>query len=222
VDVRIKLYSNDANKMYKLSFPTTFEQSKFVGQMAFGTEELLKDEKEVFYQKWCGLFEGQKGLAVLNNGTYGGSCKDSTLNISLLRTPVYSAHPIGDRQIAETDRNIEHMDMGEREFTYRLTTDIDCLDAEAERFNQRVYALSFFPSGQGESKDTLVELTNKKMILTRYDRGANGKCCLRIYNASEMEQSGSLQIEKQVYEMSMRPFEYHTYEWVQGRLRVID
>lgn len=222
VDVRIKLYSNDANKMYKLSFPTTFEQSKFVGQMAFGTEELLKDEKEVFYQKWCGLFEGQRGLAVLNNGTYGGSCKDSTLNISLLRTPVYSAHPIGDRQIAETDRNLEHMDMGEREFAYRLTTDMDCLDAEAERFNQRVYALSFFPSGQGESKDTLVELTNKKMILTRYDRGANGKCCLRIYNASEMEQSGSLQIEKQVYEMSMRPFEYHTYEWVQGRLSVID
>lgn len=222
VDIRIKLYSNDANKMYKLSFPTTFEQSKFVGQMAFGTEELLKDEKEVFYQKWCGLFEGQKGFAVLNNGTYGGSCKDSTLNISLLRTPVYSAHPIGDRQIAETDRNLEHMDMGEREFTYRLTTEIDCLDAEAERFNLQVYALSFFPSGQGESKDTLVELTNKNMLLTRYDRGANGKRCLRIYNASEMEQNGSLQIEKQVYEMSMRPFEYHTYEWVQGKLSVID
>ena len=222
VDIKIKLYSNDANKMYKLAFPTTFEDSKFVGQMAFGTEELLKEEKEVFYQKWCGLFEGQKGFSVLNNGTYGGSCKDNTLNISLLRTPVYSAHPIYDRQIAETDRNHEHMDMGEREFTYRLTTDIEHVDAKAEEYNQPAYALSFFPSGQGESKDTMVEITNQNLLLTRYDRKANGKSCLRIYNASEMEQRGSLQIERQVYEISMRPFEYHTYEWAQGELKKVD
>lgn len=222
VDIRIKLYSNDANKMYKLAFPTTFENSKFVGQMAFGKEELLKEGKEVFYQKWCGLFNGGKGFAVLNNGTYGGSCEGNTLHISLLRTPVYSAHPIYDRQIAEADRNHEHMDMGEREFAYRLTTDIEYVDAKAEEYNQSVYALSFFPSGQGESKDTMMELTNRNLILTKYDKKVNGKRCLRVYNSSEIEQKGSLLIEEQIYEISMRPFEYHTYEWMQGELRKVE
>lgn len=222
VDINIKLYSNDANKMYKLTFPTNLDNSKFIGQMAFGTEELLKEGKEVFYQKWCGLLKGEQGFAVLNNGTYGGSCENNTLHISLLRTPVYSAHPIYDRQIAETDRNHEHMDMGEREFTYRITTDIQHIDAKADNYNQPVYALSFFPSGQGASKETLVEITNQNMLLTRYDRKTNEKRCLRIFNSSETEQKGSLLIEAQIFEISMQPYEYRTYEWVHGELQKID
>ena len=222
VDINIKLYSNDANKMYKLTFPTNLDNSKFIGQMAFGTEELLKEGKEVFYQKWCGLLKGEQGFAVLNNGTYGGSCENNTLHISLLRTPVYSAHPIYDRQIAETDRNHEHMDMGEREFTYRITTDIQHIDAKADNYNQPVYALSFFPSGQGASKETLVEITNQNMLLTRYDRKANEKRCLRIFNSSETEQKGSLLIEAQIFEISMQPYEYRTYEWMHGELQKID
>lgn len=222
VDIKIKLYSNDANKMYKLAFPTKFENSKFIGQMAFGTEELLKEEKEVFYQKWCGLFEGEKGFAVLNNGTYGGSCKDGTLNISLLRTPVYSAHPIYDRQIAETDRSHEHIDMGEREFTYRLTTDIEHLDAQAEIYNQPVYALSFFPSGAGESKDTMVEITNQNLILTRYDRRADGNLSLRIYNGSDEVQTGRVWLQKTMFEITLQPYQFQTYLWKQGHLQKVD
>ena len=222
VDIRIKLYSNDVNKMYKLAFPTVLADSKFVGQMAFGQEELLQEGKEVFYQKWCGLFEDKKGFAVLNNGTYGGSAKEGTLSISLLRTPVYSAHPIYDRPIAESDRNHEHIDMGEREFAYRLTTDVEQLDAKAEEYNQPPYSLSFFPSGNGKWRDTVVELTNRKMVLTRYDRKERGVLILRIYNASELEQSGKLRIEKQTFEVHMRPFTYHTYEWVQGKIERVD
>ena len=222
VDIKIKLYSNDVNKMYKLAFPTTLEESRFVGQMAFGQEELLQEEKEVFYQKWCGLIDDEKGFAILNNGTYGGSSKDGTLNISLLRTPVYSAHPIYDRQIAETDRSLEHMDMGEREFTYRLTTDIDHLDAQAEIYNQPVYALSFFPSGAGESKDTMVEITNQNLILTRYDRRADGNLSLRIYNGSDEVQTGRVWLKKTMFEITLQPYQFQTYLWKQGHLQKVD
>lgn len=212
VDVKIKLYSNDANKMYKLTFPTTLEGSKFMGQMAFGKEELLKEGKEVFYQKWCGLFEETHGFAVLNNGTYGGSCKDDELSISLLRTPVYSAHPIYDRQIAETDRNHEHMDMGEREFIYRLTTDVDYLDAKAEEYNQPVYALSFFPSGEGVTKDTQVELANKNLVLTKYGRQDATSNLLRIYNASDVEQTGVVKVGNNEFAVTLKPFAFETFE----------
>ena len=222
VDIKIKLYSNDVNKMYKLAFPTTLEESRFVGQMAFGQEELLQEEKEVFYQKWCGLIDDEKGFAILNNGTYGGSSKDGILNISLLRTPVYSAHPIYDRQIAETDRSLEHMDMGKREFTYRLTTDIEYLDAQAEIYNQPMYALSFFPSGAGESKDTMVEITNQNLILTRYDRRADGNLSLRIYNGSDEVQTGRVWLQKTMFEITLQPYQFQTYLWKQGHLQKVD
>ena len=223
MDIKIKLYSNDVNKMYKLVFPTAFTESRFVGQTAFGWEELLKEEKEVAYQKWCGLFENsRKGLAVLNCGTYGGSCTENTLKVSLLRTPVYSAHPIYDRQIAETDIHHEHMDLGEREFTYRLTADIDCLDAQAEAYNQPVYALSFFPSGAGKKRDTVAEITNRNLVLTRYDRKADQTLLLRIYNASNQEQTGKVRLQNGWFEVALSPFQFQTYLWNQGRLERIE
>lgn len=208
VDVKIKMYSNDANKMYKLAFPTTFTNSEYIGQMAFGQETLQKEGKEMSYQKWCGLFENGQGFAVLNNGTYGGSCVDNTMDISMLRTPVYSAHPIYDRPIAERDRNHEHMDMGEREFTYRLTTDITYLDAKAEEYNQPAYALSFFPSGLGEKRDTRVEIDNQALILSRYEKREDGKIIVRIYNSSDKTQTGKLYLGQKIIEVTLSPFSF--------------
>lgn len=215
MDIKVKLYSNDVNRMYKLEFPTTFTQSRYEGQQAFGREELLQEEKEVCYQKWCGLFEKEKGFAVLNRGTYGGSSKDQILKLSLLRTPVYSAHPIYDRQIAETDRNHEHIDLGEREFEYRITTEVDHLDAQAEIYNQPVYALSFFPSGEGNRRETGVELTNPAFVLTRYSRNAEGSL-LRIYNGEKKEQTGMVLIEEQAFEVTLPAYTFRTYRWEKG------
>lgn len=211
VDIKIKIYSNDANKMYKLSFPTTLNQSKYFGQMAFGREKLLKEGKEVFYQKWCGLFEEHKGFAVLNNGTYGGSCINNTLNISLLRTPVYSAHPIEDRPIADCDCNHEHIDMGEREFTYRLTTDIEYIDALAEEYNQPVYALSFFPSRAGIKNNTRLEVDNQHLLLSRYARKDDNEKYVRIYNSSDKVQTGTLKSGDKACEIELQPYEFQTY-----------
>lgn len=208
VDIKIKMYSNNANKMYKLAFPTTFVDGEYRGQMAFGQEILLKEGREVAYQKWCGLFKDEEGFAVLNNGTYGGSCVDDTMYISMLRTPIYSAFPISDRQIAEHDRNHEHMDMGEREFTYRLTTDVTYLDTKAEEYNQPAYALSFFPAGIGEKKDTKVELDNQAFILSRYEKRKTGETVVRIYNSSDKMQKGKLYIGQEMIEVTLSPFSF--------------
>ena len=46
VDIKIKMLSNDVNRMYKLSFDTAFNGA-FMGQSSFGTEEnMQKEEKE--------------------------------------------------------------------------------------------------------------------------------------------------------------------------------
>ena len=217
IDIKIKMLSNDSNRFYKLSFDSSFDSPDFFGQTAFGTEQLRAQGDEAVYQKWCGLFEGGKGIAVINSGTYGGSVDAGVLNISLLRTPVYSAHPIRDRQLADTDRTHDHIDIGEREFYYRLTSDIPQLDMLAEVINQPCIALSFFPSGLGERLSTAVELDNTKIILTRL-RDAEGGKLIRLYNSSDRRACANLSINGESFSVSFGAFEVNTYIYSSGRL----
>lgn len=211
IDIQITLYSNNANKMYKLSLPTAFKNSRFTGQMPFGSEELLKEKKEVFYHKWCALLSDEGSLAVINDGTYGGSCDENTMYISLLRTPVYSAHPIGERQLAETDRNHDHIDMGVRKFRYRITAETENIDAQAQIYNQPVFALPFFPSGRGEKKNTACELDNEKLILTRYSTSSDSVITARVFNPSDSREKGTLATPFGRAEIDLGAYEFETY-----------
>lgn len=210
IDINIKTFANDVNSLYKLSFDTELEEPEFWGQTAFGKEEMLKEENEITYQKWCGLFRNEAGFAILNRGTYGGSAKDNTINITMMRTPVYSAHPIRDRAITDNDRNHNHIDMGERDFCYRLTADITHLDREAEIFNQPPYALSFFPSGAGEKKETVVGISNNDIILSAYKK-TEGGIIARLFNSTDKPQSTSFTIGKSSYNIDFTPFEVKAF-----------
>jgi len=211
VDIKIKMLSNDADRLYKLSFETPFADAKFLGQSVFGREDMLKDEKEITFQKWCGMFAGDKGLVVLNRGTYAGSAKDGRMNLTLLRTPAYSAHPIEERAFTTPDRNHDRIDLGEREFEYRLTADITCPDADAEIYNQPMYALSFFPSGAGEKKDTTVMLDNKKVILSRYKKRADGKVLVRVYHPDSGMEKATLTVSENQFLLELSDFEVKTF-----------
>ena len=133
--------------------------------------------------------------------------------ISLLRTPVYSAHPIGDRKIADSDISHDHVDMGKREFEYRITADTDNIDADAEIYNQPVYPLAFFPSGSGIQTDTRCELDNKNLILTRFGKTDDGKIIARIFNSADSEQSGKLTTPFGNISVNLKPFEFETYDF---------
>ncbi len=211
VDIHVRTFINDVNTMFKLSFSTHFENPKAISQMAFGREEMEKEGKEVVCQKWCGLFENKKGLAILNRGTHGYSVNGNDLNVSLLRTAVYSAHPIRERKIVDSDRFSNHIDMGERDFDFRLTTDVSHLDKDAESYNQKAYALAFFPSGNGEKKDTEVSVTNDDIIMTGYKKIS--KCDIRVhlYNSAEKNAVTELKIQNNVFRISFTPFEVKSF-----------
>lgn len=210
VDMKVKMLSADSNVFYKLTFDTVFCSPVFAGQTAFGKEGLLKEEKEVTYQKWCGLFEHGNGFAVINNGTYGGSAVDGRMNISLMRTPVYSAHPIRDRKLTDSDINHDHIDLGEREFEYRLTTEIDHLDKAAEIFNQRPVALSFFPSGAKSKKETEIAVDNDDVILTRLSNRCDDTV-MRLFNSSENKTTANITLGGIKTKVEFTPFEVKTF-----------
>ncbi len=218
IDIAVKTLANDANTLYKFTFDTTLKKPSFVGQTAYGVEPLRQDGKEVCYQKWCALQKGEQCFAVLNRSTYGGSAVDGTLNLSMMRTPIYSAHPIPNRQLTDHDRNHDHIDMGEHDFEYRLTVDGAHLDKDAEAFNQPVYAFSFFPSGAGEKTDTSLALDNQLILLSSYRKLAGEKRMLRLFNTSDKPQKAVLTAYGKTHELEFTPYEAKAYFLENGTL----
>ena len=210
IDIKIKLLSNDNNRFYKLNLNTATESPEFYGQTAFGTEQLRTGGDEAVFQKWCGVYKNGEGITVLNKGTYGGSLDKNVLGISLLRTPVYSAHPINDRQLADTDRAHDHIDIGEREFEYRITADNAQPNMQAEIYNQPCIALSFFPSGLGEKKQTAVEIDNRDVIMTRFCENEKGTL-IRLFNSTDKPAKAKLEFKNADLRADMGAFEVQTY-----------
>lgn len=211
IDLHIKMLTNDVNTAFKLRFDTTLDQdAEFVGQQMFGREKMHKNEKETVYQKWCGLFKKNKSFSVINRGTYGGSADGNVLNITVLRTPVYLAHPIKEKALVEKNRYIEHIDMGERDFEFRITADTEHIDYAAEEFNMQPFALSFFPSGDGERNKTEINIDNKDIIMTRCALDGKGNLLIRIYNTSEAPADAEVTVDNNKFCAKFAPFEIKT------------
>jgi alpha-mannosidase len=144
------------------------------------------------FHKWCGIKNEDDALYVVNNGIYGGSFTDNCIKLSLLRTPIYAAHPIQQRQIAPHDRFINHIDMGERHFSFRITTEKNIARA-AQIYNEAPELLSIFTSGEGEKKTSAVTIDNPEIILSSFRANDNGYE-LHLHNAADHENDALLSI----------------------------
>lgn len=209
VDINLKIFANDVNKMFKLKFDTTLN-GEFIGQTVFGREPLLKGNKEVCFQKWCALSNGKHSLAVLNRGTYGGSADGNFMNLSIIRTPVYSAHPIMEREITEHDRWNEHIDLGESNFSFRMCTDMKYIDFDAEIFNKEIFAMSFFPPESKGCKTNTFSIDNKNIILSRYVNN-NDDILVRMFNSSNEDTVVNIAADNGNYSVSFTPYEVKTF-----------
>jgi len=145
VDVDVDLFPGDPNRMVKLKLPVRMDGT-LVGQTAFGTEELFTDARENVAQRFVAVKNGNKALALINTGVYGSHFENGALYMSLWRGISYCAHPIPDRETVPSDRFIKKVDMGECSYSFRLgVTDADALDREAQKFNEKPYAVNIFP-----------------------------------------------------------------------------
>ena len=188
IDISMSIYSNEANKCFKYRVDTVF-LGKFFGQTAFGTEELRCDGNEAVYQKWCGIKNDEKSLYIINDCVYGGSFKEKSMYITLLRTPVYSAHPIGDTQIAPHNRFIKRIDMGERSYNFKITsTDVE---QKALFFNEKPVVISYFPHEVEAENKPCVEIDNKNIILSLVKK-ENDEYIMHLYNSSDKIQNASI------------------------------
>lgn len=200
IDTKLIINSTLPNKMIKYRLDLGFSGKPY-GQTAFGSEELFADGKECVFHKWCSMENENTGVAVLNRGTYGGSFAPDCMKISLLRTPIYSTHPILDRPLAPHNRFLEHIDIGERRFEFRITDTCE-LDKNAQIFNEEAGLLSFFPSGEGKKISSAVELCDPRIILSSI-RKKDGKYILTLYNTSDEEVNAKVTIRSKNEDVSV-------------------
>lgn len=192
IDVDVTIYSNECNKMIKYAVKTQINGGSPYGETMLGCERFFDDERESVYHKWCGIVSDKKRLYIVNNGIYGGSFTDDTIKLSLLRTPMYSAHPINDRQIAPHDRFIKHMDMGERKFSFRITAEQN-IERCALVYNEKPELLSFFPSGSGKKIASSLMIDNPNIILLSIKQDEGGYM-LHLNNFSECETEAEIDV----------------------------
>lgn len=226
VKTDIVLHMNEANKMVRMSFNTI--NGELMGQTAFGTESLPTDGSCVVFQKFCAVKNDESAFIISNDGTYSGSYENGVLTQTLLRTPIYSAHPLSlrsyeedpncteQRTLAPQDRYMKHIDMGVREFSFEFygDKDIALADYNASVFNEQPYALCFFPSGDGKECGSFINIDNKAVTLSAFKKAydKNGYI-IRLYNSCDNVQKAKLEIPciKLDTEITFGKFEVKTF-----------
>jgi len=168
----------ERHKLLKVAFPTTVVSSEAIHEIQFGhlrrpthqSRQLDVDRFEVSAHKWTALAEENRGAAVLNDCKYGVDVAGSSINLTLLRSP-----------LAPDMR----ADQGRQEFTYAfLAWDGPFLASDVVR---QAYDLnvpvSVRPGDGGEQ--SLVGVDRPEVVLetVKLAEDGSGDLVLRLYES---------------------------------------
>jgi alpha-mannosidase len=117
LDIKVRVIWNEQRRLLKLCVGSAFAAPVFSSEIPYGAIERAADETEWPLQRWAKLSCGGAALAVLNDGIYSGSASEGSLDLTLLRSPIYANH---ETQHPRPDLYHRYVDQGEQEFSVRL------------------------------------------------------------------------------------------------------
>ena len=184
-------------------------------------KEILRGELfENVSQKYIAVCNEKNAVLIANDGVYGSSYdeKASSLKITLLRSPSYTAHPVGDRRVMPQDRYMPYIDIGERDFAFSLDAGerreiLNSASRKAQHFGMPPMLLSFYPTGVGEkTADTPVMLTEDSPVTIQAFKKADDKkgYIVRLFNPTERPQRAKITILGKTQIFLFSPFEVKT------------
>lgn len=202
VEVHIRVHWNEKDRLLKLAVPTVFDDGEYWGQAAYGRDRLPGDAREVVAQKWVAALSPGKNMAVtcINDGVYGSDFPDNEMRLTLLRSPAYAAHPIGDRKTVPQDRYTPRIDQGERQFTFwfnagTIEERMHRVDREALAHNEKPMAISFYPSGRGTTPAPGIILSDDTVLVTAFKQAESGRgFVLRLFEPTGTAQTTTVAI----------------------------
>ena len=182
VDITVNVNWNDAGKGLKLEIPFK-KHGRFIGQTAFGTQEYSVGTEECS-QRFVGVENGGKVLAVFKDGTFGSSVEGSSLYLTLLNGSVYCAHPVDKLPIIDDKEYNKYIDIGRHDFSFRLEfCNENELENKANEFMQKPYSVNFYPHGKGvEAKTSPIKLSNNNISLVAFRKVEDCSFMVRLIN----------------------------------------
>lgn len=224
-EVETGVYWNEKDMYLKMELPTALENGVYRGQIPFAWEELAKDS-EVVSQKWCGVYNREHQLAVINDGVYGSSFRKGVIGITLLRSAGYSA---ADGHYEKTLREVRHtvrMEQGERLYRFRVTAgslrEVSAgLSQKALVFNEKPYALAINPPGRGEKCMPVMTLDGGAVMVSALKQAEDGNgYILRLYES--MGEAAKARVSIPCLdineELPFAPFEIRTFRLEKGNI----
>lgn len=215
----IRLHFLENERLVKYCLYPALTAPEILGKTAFGLEEHPLDGTETTAGEYLVCHDGSSAFSVSNTGTYAFSWNSGELGLSLLHTPAYCAHPIGDRLILAQDRYNAHMDQGPTTFSFEfgasgLADRLEHIQSESDLLNQPPEVLCFFPSGTGNAPGVFASIDSSAVQLSSCYRNERGTLTLRLFNSTPAEKETTVSIPALSIRqtVSLLPFEVKCYE----------
>jgi len=182
VEIEIIVHWNEKDRMLKLAIPLHGNIDSYRGQTMYGIQDLPRKGREAVAQKWTAALDKKRNLAVtcINEGLYSSDSADNQIRLTLLRSPAYSCHPWDNRIVLPEDRYVPRVDQGQRTFRLwlnagKIAARMQSIDREALVHNEKPFALSFFPCGEGKLPKPAVVLRDAVVQITAMKKAQNGR-----------------------------------------------
>jgi alpha-mannosidase len=182
IELGVRAFWTERDTMLKLGLTPRLRMPRFLGQVAYGADELPANGDEAVAQKWLALVSAadDAALTVANDGTYGSDWDGIELRLSLLRSPAFAADTWEDRLAVAQDRFIPRQDIGERTFRFwlnggPLAARMEEIDREALVHNESPYVLSYFPPGHGKKAAAGVVVDGAAVEVAAFKRSEDGR-----------------------------------------------
>ncbi|MBN2853095.1 MAG: alpha-mannosidase [Clostridia bacterium] len=228
VEVKVRVYWNEKEKMLKLQIPTVMKKANYIGQIMNGSENLFEDGTECVSQKWSGAFDdaSEKALVIVNDCLYGSHYSKGTIHLSLVRSPGYSGHPKGKTPMMIDDRAYPRIDQGERRYSFMIVADDAAkikknIDKLALAYNEKPFVVTAYPSGEKAKVKNLLTLSNQSILLQAFKKAEKSEEFIaRLYNGTEDQQTVIIESEalKIKETITFNQFEIKTFIIRNGKL----
>lgn len=213
IDVDVTAFWQEKDKMLRIAMPIN-GTGKYIGQTAFGTDELFMDGRENVSHRFVAVQYEKECLAVFNNSTYGSMFKENTIFLSLVRGAGYCVHPIDGRPLVSDEHYVNRMDQCEHNYSFRIAVaQTEELERMALEFNQKPYALNAFPvtTEYQIGKKEIIVIDNPNIVLVAFKKGMHQKRYLfRFMNNQCKEVETVLHVGNQKLPLQFGKYEVKT------------
>jgi alpha-mannosidase len=219
IEVEVRVFWNEKDRMLKLSFPIAFSASEFLGQVVYGRDALPANGEEAVSQKWQAVTaEDGRAFTIINDCVYGSDFAETELRVSLLRSAAHATDPVGEHVPPCQDRFIPRIDQGERIFHFWINggdavSRLEAVDREALAKNETPYCLPYFPPGKGKKSRPFVVLEDPAVVMTALKKAEDGKdLIIRLFEPTGRPRTAGLALPalRARTDVSLRGFEVKT------------